>query len=74
MLINRIADKALGQVLPKVTAGACVPEVGQTCKCVFYDWCIPSNTRTWFVYTYTCQGLCTYHTTTPCGGLCRVGT
>ena len=65
-LINRVADRALGLVLPEASAGACVPEVGRVCKCVKFNYCIPPPGDDWFVYTFACNGTCNYHTNWYC--------
>ncbi|MEY9891105.1 hypothetical protein ABIA31_004770 [Catenulispora sp. MAP5-51] len=54
-IINRLSDKALSTLLREETAGACVPEHGQTCvlgSCGSNGW--------WYqcVTTYSCNGAC----------------
>jgi hypothetical protein len=71
-LINRIADKALGLVLPEAPAGACIPGTGTVCKCVKTDYCEPTGEGLYEIYLWACNGTCVYHVT-ECG-ICRVGT
>ena len=72
-LMNRIADRTLRLVLPEASAGACIPGVGTTCKCVWYDSCEPNNgDAAYHLYTYACNGTCVLHRS---GCLfCTVGT
>jgi hypothetical protein len=61
LLINRIADSALRVILPKASAGACVPENGHVCKCVAATYCIPGNQTFWEEFRYNCTGQCVYN-------------
>jgi hypothetical protein len=53
--INRLSDRALSTLLREETAGACVPEHGQSCilgHCDSNGW--------WYqcVSSYSCSGVC----------------
>jgi hypothetical protein len=60
LLINRVADDALRVILPKASAGACVPDNGQLCRCVAYNTCEPSGQIFWETYRYNCHGQCVH--------------
>lgn len=54
-IISRLSDRALSALLHEETAGACVPEHGQTCQpgyCASNGWWYSCKS------TYTCTGSC----------------
>jgi hypothetical protein len=57
-LISRISDSALRAVLPEASAGACVSETGQVCKCLSESSCDNGNKSSYKVYRVTCYGQC----------------
>jgi len=78
MLVARAADKALRMLMPKVEAGACVPDHGQACAstlCQVRTITCESGrvTRYYYQYRIACAGTCYWsnycskqHTTQPC--------
>jgi hypothetical protein len=54
-IISRLSDRALSALLHEETAGACVPEHGQTCvlgHCASNGWWYQCKS------TFTCNGVC----------------
>ncbi|GIF46280.1 hypothetical protein DFJ67_5062 [Asanoa ferruginea] len=70
-VMNRLGDRMLGLLIQRSDAGACVPEMGQSCGC-FGDearaYCIGNQTlrRPKYIQKISCTGGC-YWTNTLCG-------
>jgi hypothetical protein len=56
-IISRISDSALRIVLREASAGACVTETGQVCKCLSESSC-GEGKSTWKVFRVACNGQC----------------
>ena len=56
-IVNRISDRALRIVLREASAGACIVQSGQVCKCLSESGCGSGKSR-YKVYRVTCTGQC----------------
>ena len=56
-IINRISDSALRIVLREASAGACLSQTGQVCKCLAETTCGSGKSK-YMVYRVTCHGQC----------------
>ncbi|HEY6481728.1 MAG TPA: hypothetical protein VIZ00_16945 [Streptosporangiaceae bacterium] len=69
-IINRISDRALGIVLREASAGACITQTGQVCKCLSEASC-GDGKSTYKVYRVECHGQCAL-SQTVCEASCVV--
>ena len=63
--LRSVGERLLNSVVGTVEAGACVPEIGQPCKCKDHPPPACENTYTKDLYAYDCDGDCTLDTH-PC--------
>ncbi len=66
----RMGDRLLGRFVPATTAGACVPEHGQRCACVYIykQGCCSSKQKyvVGYVRYFACNGTCSSNSQTIC--------